>query len=35
VAAGLAVGALRRDSFFLVFGSSVLAFVVAKLVLGG
>jgi branched-subunit amino acid transport protein len=35
VAAGLAVGALRRDSFFLVFGSSVLAFVAAKLVLRG
>jgi branched-subunit amino acid transport protein len=33
VAAGFAVGAVRKDSFFLVFGSSVLAFAVAKVVL--
>jgi len=32
-AAGFAVAALRKDSFFLVFGGSVLAFATAKLVL--
>lgn len=35
VAAGFAVGAVRKDNFFLVFGSSVCAFVLAKVVLGG
>lgn len=35
VAAGFAVGALKRDNFFLAFGSSVLAFAVAKAVLPG
>jgi hypothetical protein len=35
VAAGLAVGALRRVSFSVVFGSSVLAFLAVKLVLRG
>jgi branched-subunit amino acid transport protein len=32
VSAGFVVAAFRRDNFFLVFGSSVLAFVAAKLV---
>jgi branched-subunit amino acid transport protein len=31
VATGFVVGAFKKDSFFLVFGSSVLGFVVAKL----
>ncbi|HEY0451885.1 AzlD domain-containing protein [Actinophytocola sp.] len=32
VVAGFAVGAIKKDNFFLVFGSSVLAFAVAKVV---
>ncbi|MGH3875430.1 MAG: AzlD domain-containing protein [Actinophytocola sp.] len=32
VVAGFAVGAVKKDNFFLVFGSSVLAFAVAKVV---
>ncbi len=32
VVAGFAVGAWRKDNFFLVFGSSVVAFAVAKVV---
>jgi branched-subunit amino acid transport protein len=31
--AGFAVGAFKKDNFFLVFGSSVVAFAAAKLVL--
>lgn len=34
VVAGFAVGAVKKDNFFLVFGSSVLAFALAKVVLG-
>jgi branched chain amino acid efflux pump len=33
VLAGFAVGAVRKDNFFLVFGSSVVAFALAKVVL--
>jgi branched-subunit amino acid transport protein len=33
VLAGFAVGAVRKDNFFLVFGASVVAFAVAKVVL--
>lgn len=33
VAVGLAVGAVKRDSFFLIFASSVVAFALAKVVL--
>lgn len=33
-AVGFAVAAWRRDSFFLILGSSVLAFAVSKLVIG-
>ena len=32
VVAGFAVGTVKKDNFFLVFGSSVLAFAVAKVV---
>ena len=32
VAAGFAVGIFKKDNFFLVFGASVVAFLVAKLV---
>lgn len=34
VVAGFAVGAVKKDNFFLVFGSSVVAFALAKVVLG-
>lgn len=33
VVAGFAVGAVKKDNFFLVFGASVLAFALAKMVL--
>lgn len=33
VLAGFAVGVVRKDNFFLVFGSSVVAFALAKVVL--
>lgn len=35
VVAGFTVGAFRKDNFFLVFGSSVVAFALAKVVLAG